>query len=108
MMRKIKVLTIILSIVFLTSTFYAEILVDKIIARVNGSVITLSDFQIYKNMILTRFNKVPDDKILDDYISTEIVFQIAADENIEVKASDINNEIKAIQKQLNVFTEEAF
>lgn len=119
--KSARILQLALLFVFLISTApaQAETVLNKIVAFVNGEIITMYDLQaaVAPELLrsgLSRKNPGHHDQIaamekktLDAMITDELFVQEAERYNIEVKSSELDNEVRKIAQRNNMTLEEA-
>ena len=88
-------MTISLSLLSFNPHAYPQKIIQKIIARVNGKMITQFDLINYQKNIKILSNKnYPKQQILDFLIDLEIISQIAKEYSLEISPEELANTIK--------------
>ncbi len=82
----------------------AHLVVDRILATVNGEIITLSEFEKYKSLILMGTPEKPADadtdrQLLSQLIEKKIVLQEAKKLDITLKDKDIEHALEDVQRR---------
>jgi peptidyl-prolyl cis-trans isomerase SurA len=82
----------------------AQVIVDRILATVNGEIITLSEFEKYKSMLLMGVPEKPTDveadrQMLGQLIEKKLILQEAKKLDITLKDKDVEHALDDVQRR---------
>ncbi len=101
----------VITLVFMNfANFYGDT-VEKIVARVNGRIITLSQVESYYETLNKQKQfkgKIKISQVLGDLINTEILYQLAREYHVGVKDKEIQEEINRLRRASKTHTQKAF
>ena len=91
-------------LIFCPAADAARFIVDRILATVNGEIITLSEFEKYKSMILMGAAEKPidtdtDRQLLGQLIEKKLVLQEAKRLEVTLKDKDIERALEDVQRR---------
>ena len=103
-MKKICTALVLAILTFCPCADAARLIVDRILATVNGEIITLSEFEKYKSMILMGAPEKPGDteadrQMLSQLIEKKLVLQEAKKLEITLKDKDVEHALEDVQKR---------
>ena len=111
MKRLITLLFLVMALAFTNLAHFYGDTIEKIVARVNGQIITLSQVETYYEALNQQKQfkgKIKTSQVLDDLISTEILFQLAGEYHVDVKDKDVEKVINQLRRNSKTHTPKAF
>ncbi|HEO65693.1 MAG TPA: hypothetical protein ENI73_07470, partial [Spirochaetes bacterium] len=110
MKRLITLLFLVMALAFTNLAHFYGDTIEKIVARVNGQIITLSQVETYYEALNQQKQfkgKIKTSQVLDDLISTEILFQLAGEYHVDVKDKDVEKVINQLRRNSKTHTPKA-
>jgi peptidyl-prolyl cis-trans isomerase SurA len=114
-MRRLYILYVLPSLLLAPAQGRAEI-IERVVAKVNGEIITLSDFQARQVAAAQAARIQPDEvgaflrknnaKILQEAIDDILIVQKAQDDGLQIRPEYIDEAIDSIKKDNNITTDE--
>ena len=103
-MKKILTALALAMLTFCPAADAARVIVDRILATVNGEIITLSEFEKYKSMLLMGAQEKPidaeaDRQLLGQLIEKKLILQEAKRLEITLKDKDIEHALDDVQRR---------
>ncbi len=111
MKRLIIFLLLVLALAFNNLAHFYGDTIEKIVARVNGKIITLSQVESYYEALSQqkRFKgKIKKPQVLNDLINTEILYQLAGEYHVDVKDKEIEKIINQLRRSSKTHSPKAF
>ncbi|GMT48961.1 MAG: peptidylprolyl isomerase [bacterium] len=111
MKRLILMSFFVITLAFMNSANFYGDTVEKIVARVNGQIITLSQVESYYETLNKQKQfkgKIKKSQVLKDLINTEILYQLAMEYHVGVKDKEIQEEINRLRRTSKTHTQQAF
>ena len=107
---KSKQIMLILFLLVASVSFTYSATIEKIVARINGKIITQSELDEFTNMVNNSGSarSINKKQALKELIQLQIIFQLAEELSLEVHERDLDLELKKIQKSFGAVTTEAF
>jgi len=117
-MRRLFVLIVVPSTLLLGASRVGAEVIERVVAKVNGQIITLSDFQQRQITAaqaahvepanVAQFLRQNNAKILQDAVDEILILQKAEDQGLHMPPQAIDEVIASIKKDNNLTTEEQF